>query len=53
MGSANLLISRGCRLVVSSGPNPPTTMLDLILAAAAVAFFVLCVAYVWFCEKVR
>jgi len=28
-------------------------MLDLIFAAAAVAFFLLCAAYVRFCEKVR
>jgi len=28
-------------------------MLDLIFVTASIAFFVLCVAYAGFCEKVR
>jgi len=39
--------------MVSSGLNPPPAMLDLLFVAASLAFFVLCAAYIWFCDRVR
>jgi hypothetical protein len=33
--------------------NLPPIMNDLIFAGIAVVFFILCVAYALFCEKVR